>query len=209
MRRKSQEIFGAPLEIVSGRVNQKYRTRRALLAAARQLMEQKAVVTVPAAAELALISKATAYRYFATAEALMREALLDGDWSTPEEVVGDATDVFERVRRVHCYLFSFTRKNEAAHRLFLAKALEAWVAEGGKPKGQLRGARRLPMFEFALQPIRETVSHAVFTQLLNSLSSASGIECYIALKDVCGLDDAEADRISWASMQAILQQTLK
>jgi AcrR family transcriptional regulator len=197
------------LDIDSGRSNQKYRTRRALLAAARKLMKRKAVVTVAATADAAMISKATAYRYFATAEALMREALLDGDWSTPEEVVGEATDVVERVRRVHRYLFSFTRKNESAHRLFLAKALEAWVAEGGKPKGQLRGARRLPMFEFALEPAREKLQPAAFSQLLNSLSAASGIESYIALKDVCGLDDAAADAISWSSVEAILLRALK
>ena len=127
----------------------------------------------------------------------------------PEVVVGDATDVVERVRRVHRYLFAFTRNNENAHRLFLAKALETWVSEGGRPKGQLRGARRLPMFEYALQPVRDVLPPVVFTQLLNSLSAASGIECYIALKDVCGLDDAEADLISWSNIEAILLRALK
>ena len=194
------------MDTESGRRQQKYRTRRALLAAARQLLERKEAVTVVTAAAEASISKATAYRYFSTSEALIREALLDAHWRSPEEVIGEVTDVRERVRRVHLYLFVHTRQNEMAHRYFLSKALETWVAEGGKPKAQLRGARRLPMFELALAPLKESLPKADFERLLNSLAGASGIEAYIALKDVCGLDDTTADEISWSTIAAILDK---
>jgi AcrR family transcriptional regulator len=190
----------------TGRRHQKLRTRRALLAAARQLLERKAQVTVATAAEEATISKATAYRYFSTSEALIREALLDAVWSSPEKVIGEAKQVRERVRLVHAYLFEHTRVNESAHRYFLAKALEAWVAEGGKPKAQLRGARRLPMFELALEPLRASMPKNEFDRLLLALAGASGIEAYIALKDVCGLDDSLADEISWSTIEAILNR---
>ena len=59
------------------------------------------------------------------------EAALDTAFAGPAEVVGDATDVRERVRRVHRYLSAATRRNEPAFRLFLAKALEASAQEGG------------------------------------------------------------------------------
>ena len=190
----------------AGRKHQKYRTRRALLAAARQLLERKEAVTVTAAAAEAMISKATAYRYFSTSEALIREAALDGKWFSPEEVIGDAREVRERVRRVNAYLFAHTRRNEIAHRYFLAKALEAWVAEGGKPKAQLRLGRRLPMYELALEPLRAAMSKAEFRHLLLSLAGASGIETYIALKDMCALDDATADEISASIIEAILDK---
>jgi AcrR family transcriptional regulator len=196
------------MDLSVGRTQQKLRTRQALLAAARQIVNRHDIVTVASAAAEAKTSKATAYRYFSTAETLLTEALLDADWAVPEEVIGEVTDVRERVQRVHRYLFEFTRRNESAHRLFLAKALEAWVAEGGKPKAQLRGSRRLPMFEVALQPVRRSLSPAAFKRLVHSLSAASGIETYIALKDVCRLSDKEADRISAATLDAILDQAL-
>ena len=196
------------METSSGRRNQKYRTRRALLAAARQLLERKELTTVATAAAEAMISKATAYRYFSTSEALIREALLDAVWRSPELVIGDAADVRERVRRVHIYLFEHTRQNEMAHRLFLSKALDTWVSEGGKPTAQLRGARRLPMFELALEPVRHKLPHENFEALIVALSSTSGIETFIALKDVCGVDDQTADRISWSTIEAILDKAL-
>ena len=194
------------MEIDSGRRHQKYRTRRALLAAARQLLERKEPVTVTAAAAEMKISKATAYRYFSTSEALIRDALLDAVWQEPEKVIGDAVAVRERVRRVHAYLFDFTRQNESAHRYFLAKALETWVMEGGKPKGQLRGGRRIPMFEMAVEPLRAQLPEVAIQDLVLALSGASGIEVYIALKDVCRLDDAKADAISWSTVEAILDR---
>lgn len=194
------------MDVKSGRSQQKYRTRRALLAAARVLLERKEPVTVTAAAAEAMISKATAYRYFATSDALLREAALDGAWLSPEEVIGNAEGVRERVQRVNAYLFTHTRRHESAHRHFLAKALDAWVAAGGKPKSQLRLARRLPMFELALEPVKERLPKAEFRHLLLSLAGATGIESYIALKDMIGLDDQTADEISASIVTAILDK---
>ncbi len=194
------------MDLNTGRRHQKFRTRQALLVAARQVLENQGTLSVPAAADAAMISRATAYRYFSTNEALIREALLDADWKNPTEVIGTAQDVHERVARVGRYLIEFTKQHEVAHRLFLAKSLEAWVAALGKPKAPLRGARRLPMFEMALEPLRPVLRADVFDTLLKSLASASGIEAYIALRDVCGLDEDETDRISAAVLAAILDR---
>lgn len=196
------------MELDSGRTQQKYRTRRAMLAAARRLLERKAAVTIQAVADEAEISRATAYRYFTSAEYLMREALLDGVWDTPEAVIGDAEDVIERVLRVQAYLFAFTRRNENAHRLFLAKALEASVEQGSESKAHLRGARRLPMFALALAPLQGRLPEARLQEMVMALASASGIETYIAMKDVCGLDDADADRIAAQNIRAIVERAL-
>ena len=196
------------MELDSGRRNQKYRTRRALLAAARTLLERQEPVSVAAAAALADISKATAYRYFSTTDAIIREAVLDGRWKSAEEVIGDAVEVRERVQRVNAYLFQHTRNNEAAHRMFLSKALESWVAEGGKPKAQLRLGRRIPMYEQALAPVRASLAKPEFHKLVLSLAAASGIESCIALKDACELDDATAGDISATIITAILDRAL-
>ncbi len=52
------------------RANQKARTREAIVEAARQLHQQGITPTVAQAAEQARVSRATAYRYFPTQEAL-------------------------------------------------------------------------------------------------------------------------------------------
>ena len=197
------------MDFSSGRIAQKQRTRKSLLSAAREILSRNAEATVASAADAAKISRATAYRYFSTNDALIREAVLETDWSAPEEVVGDAVSVHERVERVHRYLFAFTRQHESAHRLFLAKALEDWVTEGGKPKSQLRGARRVPMFAFALEPLRGSLSTAALGRLVLALSAASGIEAYIALKDVCSLSDEDTDEISLATILTILNQGIR
>jgi AcrR family transcriptional regulator len=203
---KSHEATRVKLK--AGRQKQKARTRRDLLAAARTVMERGEAVTVAAAAAEAGISKATAYRYFADTDALVLEATLDANVATPEEVVGDALDVRERVLRVQRYFFQLTRDSETQFRLFLARALDSWVANKGKSSPQVRGGRRLPMYEFALAPVRKTMRPKDFEFLVLSLSAASGVESYIALKDVCRVDDKLADRIASSNIEAILDKLL-
>ncbi|WP_155888894.1 TetR/AcrR family transcriptional regulator [Inquilinus limosus] len=196
------------MRLDTGRSNQKLRTRQALLAAARHLMDRGEPVTVIAAAEAAAISKATAYRYFSDSDALTLEAVLDGGVATPEEIVGEAENVRERVLRVARYLFRLTRDAETKFRLFLARALDAWVADGGRMTIDLRGGRRLPMYEHALAPVRSRMTPHDFDFLVKSLSAASGMEAYIALKDVCRVNDAMADAILASNISAILDRLL-
>src|SRR5579859_5985339 len=82
-----------------GRVLQKQRTRAAIVAAARDLITGSAEVTMPAVARAALVSEATAYRYFPDLVSLLREAL-DGTWPSPQQALAAAehsTDAVERI----------------------------------------------------------------------------------------------------------------
>jgi AcrR family transcriptional regulator len=191
-----------------GRTNQKARTRRALLAAARRLLDRHEPVSVPTAADEAGISRATAYRYFSDADALTLEAILDGQFATPEEIVGETADVRERVHKVRRYLLTATREAETKFRLFLARALDSWVASRGSASREIRAGRRLPMYEHALAPARARMRQRDFEFLVLSLSAASGLESYLALKDVCRVDDALADKIAASNIDAILDKLL-
>lgn len=191
-----------------GRTSQKARTRRELLAAARRVLDRGEPFSVNAVSDEAAISRATAYRYFSNPDALMLEAVLDGRFATPEEVVGDAVEVRERVHRVQRYLLQATREAEARFRLFLARALESSVGENAKIGREVRAGRRLPMYEHALAPLRSSMSEPEFQFLVLSLSAASGVEVYLALKDVCRVDDAMADRIATSNIDAILDKLL-
>src|SRR5579875_3547975 len=90
-----------------GRVNQKQRTRRAIVDAAKRLASSGAEVTMPVVAREALVSEATAYRYFPDLASLLREAD-DGTWPSPEDAlapVAGRTDLVERVAFAAEFLF--------------------------------------------------------------------------------------------------------
>ena len=115
-----------------GRAGQKARTRAALLEAARKLMAEGELVTVSSVADLAGISRATAYRYFSEPQTLTIEALLDSRMQSTAAILGDCTDPRERVQRVRRFLFQLTRDSEAQFRQYLARTMELWLDGEGK-----------------------------------------------------------------------------
>ena len=66
-------MSGTPEE--RGRVNQKRRTRTAIIAACQELITAGADINMPAVARAALVSEPTAYRYFPDLASLLEEAL--------------------------------------------------------------------------------------------------------------------------------------
>src|ERR1700742_4804193 len=83
----------------TGRVNQKLRTRNAIIAAAIELSRTGREVTMPEVARAALVSEATAYRYFPDLASLLREAIA-GQLPSPEEALAHVADSTARVVRV-------------------------------------------------------------------------------------------------------------
>ncbi|MCT8266245.1 TetR/AcrR family transcriptional regulator [Afifella sp. JA880] len=192
------------MQIEGGRLKQKARTRRDLLEAARRLVDRGETVTVPTAADEAGISRATAYRYFSSADILTLESVLDLQVLPAEEVIAGASTVRERVMRVHRHLIDLTRTAEPQFRLFLARTLDASVNEGAAKARALRGGRRVAMLEVALEPARTRLGKASFRTLVNALSAVSGIEASVALKDACALNNEDADRATTAIVEALL-----
>jgi AcrR family transcriptional regulator len=194
--------------IETGRAAQKGRTRTALLEAARALMDRGDVVSVPAAADAAGISRATAYRYFSDPQTLTIEAMLDARMKSIEAILGTETDARERVQRVRRFLLQLTRESEPQFRQYLARTMELWLAEGGTGSVTLRAGRRLPMYRRALEPAADLLGPERLEQLVVMLSATSGVESFIGLKDVCGLDDATAEATAEAITDAILDRFL-
>src|SRR5438105_10170966 len=67
---------GSQAEPSNGRERQRNRTRRAVVTAAAELLQEGSTPTVAEAAERAEVSRATAYRYFPTRELLLAEVAL-------------------------------------------------------------------------------------------------------------------------------------
>lgn len=177
-----------------GRPNQKSRTRKDLLRAASRLMKAGRNPTLEDVAEEALVSRATAYRYFSGIEALLVEAALDVAMPDESLFVGDRSDdVVERVLRADSAVAGMIAENEAALRAMLVHSLQRGM-EGNGTEGALpvRQNRRTPLIEQALAPARAALAPADFTRLTRALALVIGTESMLAFKDVLALADDEA-----------------
>lgn len=185
-----------------------------LLAAALQIMERGGKVTIAAAASEAGISTGTAYRYFADSSTLLIKAIQEQQIAIRGDIFDELRNRFaqtdnmeQRVLLVHKVTFDLVRRHERASRLFLAESL---VSRPGPREGmpELRKLRRMRMYEMALEPLAASAGRKAVADLVSALSAASGIESYTVLKDLCGLDEHEIDRITRFNLLAILRAAL-
>lgn len=183
------------------RENQRYRTRKDLLAAAARLMKNGQKPTLEEVAEAALVSRATAYRYFPNIEALLVEAPLD--LAVPDGAALFANDPSddpeERVDKAEAALHRSVFENEAAIRLMLASALTRTAkghADGAVP---LRQNRRMPLIEAALAPVRNRLNKSSYERLCAALALIFGSESMVVFRDVLRCDEKTARQVkSWA-----------
>jgi AcrR family transcriptional regulator len=178
-------------------VNQKRRTRAALVDAAKELLAQGVTPTVAQAAEAALVSRTTAYRYFPTQESLLVELSLNVDVGDLEELVArpvDAADAparaLEVIEALNRHVHAQEVQYRTAIRLYQAQWLEA--AAGGDTDPLVREGRRGRWLEASLAPLAGTVSKADFQRLIHALSLVMGAEAMVVLRDVCHLDTDDA-----------------
>jgi len=189
-----------------GRTNQKARTRLAITRAAGDLVAAGLSPTVAEAADAAGVSRATAYRYFSTQEALLLEVLLDSAVPDIEAVitgVEQSDDVEARLLAVVRAASELYMSNEPAFRAMLRGSLE------GESERRLRGGRRMGWLERALDPVRAELPEQTFTRLVSGLSVLCGIETLIVLRDVVGIEDeAEILTVVESSALAMLRGTV-
>lgn len=194
----------------AGRPNQRRRTRKDLLDAAARLMRQGRKPSLEEVAEEALVSRATAYRYFPSIEALMVEATLDVAVPNAEEVLKGvpATDPAARVEHVNAAFEEMMSANEAGLRMMLAQSLQLSLdKKGGKlPKRQ---NRRTPLIEAALAPARQQFKPAELQMLNKALALIIGTEGMVVCKDVLQISDAEARKVRRWAIRALVEAAKK
>lgn len=176
---------------MTGRANQKARTRKAIVDACRELTASGADVTIPAVAERALVSEATAYRYFPDLVTLLQEGL-QGLWPEPEEAlapVAGSADAAERVAFATEYLLRGVHAYRGATRAMMAHTIAAPEAAG---KG--RPGYRFGLIDCALAPFADALGPAALANLKLDLAVVVSAEAFFTLTDLCGLspDDATA-----------------
>ncbi|MET0547064.1 MAG: TetR/AcrR family transcriptional regulator [Caulobacterales bacterium] len=191
----------------AGRPNQRNRTRKDLLRAAADLMKQGKSPSLEEVAQEAMVSRATAYRYFPSVDALLIEAAVDIHTPDPDDIFDgtDKTDPIERVERVDAALHDMLAQNEASIRLMLAQSLSR-PEGGGAPRRQ---NRRLPLLDAALAPAKDQFKPVDLKRLAKALALITGAEGYFAGKDVLELDDTESRKLKRWIIRALIEASRK
>jgi AcrR family transcriptional regulator len=180
----------------SGRSNQKARTRQALVAATAELIREGKAPSIPDAAERALMSPATAYRYFSSAQSLWEEASLEiiEDWDTGQiDQVGD--DPRARLDAVVQGVGWHMLDDELPYRNLVRASLERWYEQSGLPAHErmpVRQGRRMVYNTKVVEPLRDELPDVAIDQLINALALVWGTEAVLVLRDVCRLDTEQA-----------------
>jgi AcrR family transcriptional regulator len=140
---------------------------------------------MPEVARRALVSEATAYRYFPDLASVLREALA-GIWASPVESLAPVAytdDPVERVGYATEVLLREVLASQSAVRAMIASAVT-------KPNATRRPGRRFGLIDEALRPLEETMAvqqPARFEQLKRGLAVVVSAESLFTLTDVCGL----------------------
>ena len=183
---------------LAGRVNQKQRTRTAIVEAARELISTSAEVTMPAVAKAALVSEATAYRYFPDLVSLLREAV-DGTWPSPDEALAPVANCGDPVERI-----AFATEHLLQHVWRYQSAVRAMIAASIVRPGSaaMRPGLRFGLIEHALAPLAadDKLRPEALGQLKVDLALVMSAEALFTLTDLCQLppDSAIASAVRTA-----------
>jgi AcrR family transcriptional regulator len=189
----------------TGRVNQKVRTRDALIAATRELLAQGVTPTMEGAAAAAAISRTTAYRYFPNLRALLvaayphveQQSLLGPE--PPQDPAARLAIVSEdQTLRVLKY--------ESEMRAVLRLSLEADSAGG--PKLPMNRGLRIGWIEDALTPLRGQMPEDKLRRLIYGIGATLGIEAFVWLTDIAQVSREDAVAVMRANANGLLQTAI-
>src|SRR5205814_84644 len=146
----------------SGRILQKRRTRLAIVVAAASLLAQGRRPTVAEAADAALVSRATAYRYFPSQGALLLEAALQSTHPEIAPALADAPadDVNARFDVVCTAMFERVIDAEPQLRQMLQITQQQWLdnSDVGRPRRSIVLPARTAASKSWVMPIESTGS---------------------------------------------------
>jgi AcrR family transcriptional regulator len=193
------------------RPNQKLRTRKDLLRAAARLMKKNQKPSLEEVAAEALVSRATAYRYFPNLQSLLLEASLDVAFPEAAEVLRETSedDPVARLERVDSALDAMINDNEAALRMMLANSLGRTTETAVSGDLPARQNRRSPLIEEALRPCRNQFKPSTLPALASALALILGTEAMVVFKDVLQLDETQARKVKRWAIRALVDAARK
>jgi len=180
-------LSASAVKPASGRANQRKRTYDAIVRAAAELILTGGEVSMPQIAAAALVSEATAYRYFPDLATLLREAMSDQlpDPAQALASVADSADPVERVTAATEYLLRLVLARQGAVRAMIAATISKPGSTANRP------ALRFGLIDHALSPVTG-IDHVTLTRLKLGLAVIVSAEALFSLTDLHGLDPEQA-----------------
>ena len=182
------------------------RTRRLMLDAAITLMQSGLTPSVTGVAEIAGVSRATAYRYFPSEAALVHAVVDEAlgpilDWSPSDGSAG------ERVADLLATAIPRIDEFEATFKASLRLSLEQWAQRRAGTFGSeplfTRG-HRIDLLMNATAPLGNKLTRSQHLRVAQALSLVFGVEVLNVLKDIWGLTPGEAQSVAqWAAKALI------
>ncbi|WP_310338518.1 TetR/AcrR family transcriptional regulator [Pseudomonas corrugata] len=189
-----------------GRAHQRQRTRQALIDAATALRDEGQNPTVAQVAERAMVSRATAYRYFPSSEALISETAADRDMTPLENLWQPGDDPVKGIGLAANALHKLLIDDEIGLHVMERSFMTVWLEnESHEP---LRPGRRMSYIEPIVDSLKDALSPRARKRLKQALSIVMGTEALIAVRDIGGASIKESlDTAVWAA-QALVRQAL-
>jgi Bacterial regulatory proteins, tetR family len=188
----------------TGRTRQKKRTRDALVAGARTLLDGGATPTVEQAADAAGISRTTAYRYFPNQRALLLAAIpsIDRSSQLPDDAPEDAAQRLDLVIQEQVEII---RRWEPQLRAALRLSLDQPPQTPPDQRPPLRQGRAIGWIEDALAPLAVTHPHIDRRRLAITIRAGCGIESWVWMVDIARVPRQNAATLMRESAQALLR----
>ena len=169
-----------------GRVNQKRRTRSAIIAACQELITAGAEINMPAVARAALVSEPTAYRYFPDLASLLEEALagVEPDPAAALAAGAGPSDPVARVAYAAELLAKLVIERQGAIRALISVSIARGTARHVRP------GYRFALIDQALAPLsghQPSIDAATVEQLRRGLAVVISAEAVLTLTDLYGL----------------------
>ena len=195
-----------------GREAQRRRTRRAIVAATRELLAAGGPSpTVDAIAAAADVSRRTLYLYFPTLDQLLLDATLgalsdayvDSRLDRADAGLAAGLGAHARVDALVDAILDHADETLPLGRRLIQLTVEPAAApadDDPRTAGPRRGHRRTTWLEAVVAPLADTITDEQRERLISGLSLLIGFEAMVVLRDVRGLDrDTEKRTVTWAA----------
>jgi AcrR family transcriptional regulator len=191
--------------------NRLLRTRKDLLQAATRLLHSGKSLTMDDIAKEALVSRATAYRYFTDVDELMAEVAIDSALPEAKEIFRESasSSMAERLDHAETVMHDFVYKNEKQLRQLLSRNLAKPKASTDSTTTPARQNRRSEYIEEALEPFRAEFDTKTFKKLTESLALVFGPEAMIVFRDVIPLDEQRAREVKRWMLTSLVNAALR
>lgn len=181
------------------RDNQRRRTLRALIDSAQALRTEGVTPTLSDVAERAGVSRATAYRYFSSAEAALAAAVFSGGLPTIDKILAKHERAPEIAEAAAKSVNGMFLEDELSLHAMMKGFMTLWIDQHGEEPPP-RPSRRFDLIDPVLDHVQPPLDRALRRRLRSALAMVIGTEAVITLRDVAEQSPEQTlDVSAWAA----------